>query len=351
MTDEEFLLLDIKNRAETLYNYFIKVIDVEYPERRRQSTLEFVINDSKEINGRAWCEIEKDHIEINRGVINLYYSYFSQVLEYQKNEFLKKIMPNVDENRIEEFSYEMVIFENQQVNCIDNKVVNSDIAKMLETFVSRFIILHELGHIFDGHCFFLSKIEKEFSYMPMYFEEENDEDEKIALDFRTLEMDADAFAVTQSIVHVVYLYENFESEVQIKSIEPIDLFYWWSFAIRSHFLVCEDKFNDHQYKKSMKHLPSLSRWNLNITIAYEIIENSMLDKDLKKKIHERLISGAKNGECVYNEIKYTNYNWINEIQNNKMDKEYVDEVNANWKKIRDELDKYSRLMLAYVWEE
>ena len=27
-------------------------------------------------------------------------------------------------------------------------------------------------------------------------------------------------------------------------------------------------------------------------------------------------------------------------------KEYVDEVNANWKKIRDELDKYSRLMLA-----
>lgn len=346
MTNEEFLLLDIKKRAETLYDFFLKVIDIEYPERSRLSTLEFEIKDSEEVNGRAWCEREKDHIEINRGVINLYYSYFSQVLEYQKNKLLKKIMPNIDENQIEKFSYEMVIFENQQSNYIDSKVVNSDIAKMLEIFVSRFIILHELGHIFNGHCFFLPEIEKEFSYMPMYFEDKNDEDEKNALDVRTLEMDADAFAVTQSINHVVYLYENFKSEVQIKSIEPIDLFYWWSFAIRSHFLVCEDRFNDHQYKKSMKHLPSISRWNLNINIAYEIIENRMLDKNLKKKIQERLLSGAINGECVYNEIKYTNYNWINEIQVSKMNKEYVDEINVNWKKIREELDKYSRLMLA-----
>ena len=80
--------------------------------------------------------------------------------------------------------------------------------------------------------------------MPMYYNDNNkSENETEVLDIRTLEMDADAFAATQSMIHLSYLYDHSEKEIEIPYMEPQDIFYWWAFAIRSHFLICEDTRN------------------------------------------------------------------------------------------------------------
>lgn len=127
----------------------------------------------------------------------------------------------------------------------DNRIIDDIKARMLETFISRFIFLHELGHILNGHCKLLANKMHDTSYfMPMYYNDNNKpENETEALDIRTLEMDADAFAATQSMIHLSYLYDHSEKEIEVPYMEPQDIFYWWAFAIRSHFLICEDTRN------------------------------------------------------------------------------------------------------------
>ena len=183
------------------------------------------------------------------------------------------------------------------------------------------------------------------NYIPFYYyKNEKFLDEKSALDIRTLEMDADAFAATQSIVHVLYLYKNFESQVKIR-MEPKDIFYWWSFAVRSHFLMCEDQFMDNAYYKTMTHLPSSARWSLIYLSALEVIGSCDMIEQEKKEFKELIIKGALNAEVKFNNIKFSMYSWIKEIDSNMQYVSYRDEINSNWVKIKTQLKKYSRLPL------
>lgn len=50
-------------------------------------------------------------------------------------------------------------------------------------------------------------------------------------------------------------------------------------------------------------------------------------------------------ERVFNDIKYTKYNWIGEITGNKINIEYWDEVLHCWETLRETLEQYARLPL------
>lgn len=242
-------------------------------------------------------------------------------------------------------SYEGVLFREGQVEVFDSKLVDDGKAKLLEIFVSRFIVLHELGHVLNGHCKLLANKcnVTGLNYIPLYYyENEKLLAEDSALDIRTLEMDADAFATTQSIYHVLFLHKNYESQIRIK---PHDVFYWWSFAVRSHFLTCEDQFMDNNYYKKMTHLPSNARWTLIYTSTLEVIDSCNIIEEEKKMFKELITKGAIDAEVKFNCIKYSNYDWVNEIDNNIQYINYTNEVNINWEKLIIQLQEYARLPL------
>lgn len=139
-----------------------------------------------------------------------------------------------------------------------------------------------------------------------------------ALDIRTMEMDADMFAVTQSILHLLFLHRNFNSQVQCEGIKPMDLFYWWAFAIRSHFLLCGDRLADtNRYSEDMKHLPSNARWGMIVNTAVEIIENVINPTVLNtSEACGKFFRGAKEAEVVFNELKFTSYSFYDELYEN-----------------------------------
>ena len=346
--DTSDLYDDILARAYMAYDRLKDLMKEIYPEKWYDSTLKLEIIDSDEINGKSWCEETTDHVEMNKGVIEVYYRYFRKVSESLENQVLKNIVPD-EREEIDQVSFESVTFKNGEIELIDSKIMVEDVARLLEVFVSRFILMHELGHIFNGHCSYLADNNKSgLNYMPMYFNEEEEQEKHIsALDIRTMEMDADAFAATQGFQHVLHLYNHFATDVMVQGILPLDLFFWWMFALRSHFLLCEDHFMDHQYYREMSHLPSSARWNLVMGSIDSILHTNAFDIDVDvEKIYDKLVNGAIGAEKIFNEIKFTSYSWREALERDKDDFiEYGSEVQANWKQLRDKLEDYSRLYL------
>lgn len=338
---------DLIYRANSLYDNFQDLIKNFFPEKWYDSSLDFAIKDCKEINGKSWCNQDKDHIEINRGVLELFYNYFAKVMEYDKINFLRHLNISEDEDELRKISFEGVFYNGEKVELYDSKLVDDGKTKLLEIFVSRFIILHELGHLLNGHCKWMAdniKL-KEMGYIPLfYYGMEKTLDEETALDIRTLEMDADAFAVTNSMHHVLFLYNNFEEQVRVR-IEQPEIYYWWAFAIRSHFLTCEDLFMDNCYYKKMTHLPSNARWTLIYWAAIEIIDYYDITEQEKKMFKNMISMGAIDAERKFNCIKGSNYNWFAEVENNSQYSKYRNEVNKNWENLRNQLQEYTRLPL------
>ena len=268
----------------------------------------------------------------------------------QTDDFLEKLY-NED---VEELSYELIKFNGDgNPNLFDSKVIDYKLAGLLTIFVSRFIISHELGHLFNGHCEYLNSKEQNNIQPISMFEESNSENTKnlSSLDYRTLEMDADAFAATDSFKHLLSLYNNFEDDVdEGLNIEPIELFYWWSFAIRSNFLITQKILNDEEYKLDKKHLPSVARWLLILGSIFNNIDSGLhkinyRTGDNKEKIEKNIRSGFKFAEKQYNDRFHTNYDCIKETIYNKDYSKYVTEIEKNWEYLRKDLSRYSRLNL------
>ena len=344
---DKLLKNDIINRGNLIYNYLQEQIKIHKPEKWYESQLEFIINDNKEINGRAWCDNNKDHIEINSGVIDLYYDYFTKIMEQDKIAFLRMLNKEKDDDELKKISYEGIIYKDGIPIIFDSKLVDESKAKLLEIFVSRFIVTHEIGHILNGHCKLLAtKSKNEANYIPMYhITKEAPLIPEEALDIRTMEMDADAFATTQSMLHVLYLYFNFDSQVSIKMIETQDIFYWWAFAIRSHFLVCQDRFVDNKYYKKMTHLPSNARWIMVYSTVLKLLDLYTITNHEKECFKKKITQGAVQAEIKFNRIKFSNYNLINEINDNTEFTNYSNEVNNHWEIIKLQLYEYARLPL------
>ena len=346
MDIDELLILDIKARTNEIYKGCQELVRAYMPEKWYKSELEFSIIEKEEINGRSWSGGNVDYVELNVGVIALYYKYFINVMEHDKINIFQKIIPGLQEREYKELSYEAIVFKDEKINIFDSKVVDERIARMLEIFVSRFIVLHELGHLFNGHCKRCQEITQDRSYfMPMYYNPQKEITNREALDIRTLEMDADAFAATQSVTHIVYLYDNFCEKVNVPNIEPKDIFYWWGFAIRSHFLMCQEKFKDSKYYENMTHMPSNARWTMIYNSVTQVIGFLNKNESEKNVFVDNITKGAVEAEFKFNRIMHTNYRWFDEIINNEQYIEYKEKIDANWEKMKFEMEKFARLPL------
>ena len=341
--------IDINKRAQEIYGQYQYLIMKEFDNDTSNYSLKFHINNCSSLGGKASSKNNLDNIEINRGIIDNFFDYFYGFSKMKTKDILEKL----DIENVEDASYEFIKFDKiGNPNLFDSKVIDYKLAELLTIFVSRFIITHELGHLLNGHCEYLNSIEQDrMQYIPM-FEKVGSKNKRKApsLDYRALEMDADAFATTDNCRYLIQMYEGFETYVDRSlNIEPIDLFYWWSFAIRSNFLITQNILNDEVYSADMKHLPSVARWVLVLDSITRIIEDEFYKinyrhGDNKEKILEYIAKGFLFAEKQYNEHSYTSFNSAKEIQNKDFIS-YVTAAQKKWDNIRDELKRYSRLSL------
>lgn len=350
MVNKEDFYIDIKNRAKEIYEQYQYLVIKTLKNDTSNYSLEFYIKEDSSLGGKAWSKNNLDNLQINKGVIDNYFDYFYGFTKMQTDDFLEKL--SVED--MGEASYEFIKFDgNGNPNIFDSKVIDYKLAGLLTIFVSRFIITHELGHLLNGHCEYLnSKEQNDMQHIPM-FEKDNSRNIKnvSSLDFRTLEMDADAFAATDNFRNLLLIYEKFEDRVDKDlNIEPIELFYWWAFAIRSNFLITQKILNDEEYRPDKKHLPSVARWVLILGSILNIIDDGLYKVnyrtgDNKEKILENIAKGFLFAEKQYNEHFYTNYNCLEETRNSTDYSNYVTAIQKNWENLRNELSKYSRLPL------
>ena len=334
---------DIKSRSEKIYSEIYN--DIKHIKNKEvdQKMLIFKIDDSDEINGRAECTRRKDHIVINQGIIYQFLSYFKEVNNYYVTLILQRVMPGEEKNRIAQMSMEGIIYEGNNAKLFDSKDIVSERTKLLEIFVARFILLHEMGHIFNGHCEYL-KQKKGLGYLAMHEETVLSPDD--ALNRRTIEMDADAFAATRSFKHLLYLYANFDSQVKCPFLKPMELFLWWAFAIRSHFLLFEDTYKDtNRFVEDMPYFPNSARWWMVFNVVMDccnLLDTDHIDIELVK---DMLKKGSCEAENVFNEIRNTNYHISVLLENKNKFEHYWDQANNNWDKLVNELEIYARCPL------
>ncbi|MED4785390.1 hypothetical protein P9654_12130 [Bacillus atrophaeus] len=354
MNNKENFYIDIKNRAMDIYEQYQYLVKEATKDENDISkyNLEFCLKEDSNLGGKAWSSNYLDNIQINKGVIDNFFEYFYGFTKMKTDDFMKKL--RIDEDG--EASYEFIKFDsNGNANLFDSKVIDYKLAGLLTIFVSRFIITHELGHLLNGHCEYInSKEQNSVQYISM-FEEDNSKNIKnvSSLDFRTLEMDADAFAATDNFRNLILLYEKFEGMVdQDLNIKPIELFYWWSFAIRSNFIITQRILSDEEYRSDKKHLPSVARWILILGSVVNIIDEGIYKinyraGDNKEKLLESLTTGFLLAENCYNERFYTNYNCLEETINSTDYGHYATATQRNWENLnlRSELKKFSRLLL------
>ncbi|MFB4211607.1 hypothetical protein ACE1TH_06765 [Shouchella sp. JSM 1781072] len=350
MVNKKDFYIDIKNRAKNIYEQYQYLVLKSLKTNTSNYSLEFNIKEDSSLGGKAWFKDNLDNIQINKGVIDNYFDYFYGFTKMQTADFLDKL--HIED--MEESSYEFIKFDKHgNPNYFDSKVIDYKLAGLLTIFVSRFIITHELGHLFNGHCEYLnSKDQNDMQHIQM-FEKDNSKNIKnvSSLDFRTLEMDADAFAATDNFRNLLLIYGKFEDMVEKDlNIEPIELFYWWSFAIRSNFLITQKILNDEEYSTDKKHLPSVARWVLILGTILNIIDGGVYNihyrtGDNKEKLLAYIVKGFLFAENQYNERFYTKYSCLEETMNSKDYNNYVTETQNNWEHLRNDLSKYSRLTL------
>lgn len=333
-------------RAYEIYNYY-KSFNPKMEKRR----LMFVIRKKNEIGGAASQSRNIDKIYLNQGVINNYHYYFLDYINYKTLSELTTMLPN-EEQLTSEYSYETIIFRNGEPCTYDSKVMDEDLIILLSTFVSRFILTHELAHIILGHCSFISN--KENQSASISFSSTMIEDGKTSLDLRTLEVEADEFAAIDCLEHLITRYHKFEEEHQKNFMfEAKTIFLLWAYSIRTNFILMESITGDRKYvetyNEKLAHLPSVVRWELFLKKIATLIEGDVFpikykNGDSKDAILEQIVMGAKLAEQYYEDARGDKHYWLETIEQNKstIDR-YYKEIKDNMYNIHEELNKHSLL--------
>ncbi|KLA22692.1 MULTISPECIES: hypothetical protein [Bacillus] len=301
-TDEkgkEFLEFIVKYTWNTLISFNKNV------EGNKQKKCYFFFVNDRSINAFATRYNDIDIVGINIGVPEKLYDYFDQVID-------DTIFPEI----------------------AGNNELRKDLIFNLQVFSIIYILFHEFGHIYNGHIDY-----DELKYLQMFA----DNSSLKYLHSKTIEMDADAFAINRA-------YEFIESLIAIRSKEdkPYNVreFSYKSlmFAVYSFYLFFEDIIDVNNLSKKY-YFPSKLRQMFNITIIEQLVEKN--HNYFLEKLYT--INDETALQCEECWGKYTNTPFnptsILLLQSKKV-KEDIHKVHLHWNQIRDELQDVARLPLA-----
>lgn len=303
-------------------------------------------------NGKAYHIKNVDYIALNVGLIgnihSLFYTLFSNPNVFSKignsdMEYRHSIVSFKFDDNIKEIGY----------THFPNDAIRKEVSTTLSLFAIRFTIFHELAHHLSGHIFYIKEKTNKFELFTT--NNDNNLEGLSALDYQTMEMDADSFAIINSIVNIYGIYVDFEKNSKLKKmiINRYELFTLWAFSIHCLFLIFEDNHKSVDIMKD-KHLPAKYRQSLNLSAAMRFLNNMKLEdtdsldkQDFLKKVNEYISFGIFQAEYCYNNSFNTNHNFVMDLFKNPNLLIHSQNVLDNWDNLRPKLERYARIELYH----
>jgi len=289
------------------------------------------------IDGYVDHKNQTDIVRINEGVIFKIVKMFYSILSHFP------ILPHLKESFSESFGMRLFyVFDKQKFEMeyrlpVDRK--RKIIAEYLSMFAIKYIILHEIGHLYNGHIFLVLKNVSLSSQISML----NNKNFSIkALDLQTMEMDADAFAISRLIDESLVMIEKDKLLLSVLD-NKLEIYFLLIYAIHCLFLLIKEEQNGN----NLSHLPRLVRDMINLDCAKTNIifkaNNIITGKKFMEMAYSSYFEAEQNYNIVFNKI--TNMDEINECTNPQV-LNNVKMVEANWVVLKEKLKPYARIRLA-----
>lgn len=334
-----------KNITYNLYNEALSKDHNIKPEYK--IGCKFFYDTDKRLNARATHKGNMDIIFMNVGALGNIYECFYTLFNN------KNVFPNIGDPKTATSKKCKFFFdENKKRLAFLNgpiDILRRDVAGFLALLAIRFIIAHEVGHHLNGHVMYLKEKTGHFELLML-----NNFFETISpLNYKTIEMDADAFAITDCITNIMTNYETFKNNTYFNRIlkDRNEIFKLWMFAIHSLFLLFERHTKEIKDINKALYLPTNLRQLLNINASMHFIECylKVTKNKYEENFHEFYCSEIKEAidyaELCFNETFNENHNFLRKITNNIDALVHSDIVLNNWKNIKPDLERYSRLEL------
>lgn len=324
----------------------------KYSVSSKECELRFYYENSNEINGSAQYDFDNqcDLLSINVGTLGELYKVF---IVYMCNpNVLKHIGDSGKEEKIDtrDITYQFNEEERRlYFSCEPCCDTRRKAALQLYMYAVRFIIEHELGHVFDGHTMYINDKDAKFKFTLVG---DQKSDNVTALDINTLEMDADAVAISCVADGMIDMYERYEEINFIKGIidNRNEIFKLFGFSLTTLFLILETEWrkSNNEWNEETG-LPPITRLFVNLEAGSryikEYLHNNNMDECAEEFI-KLIYSGAIEAEREYNNIFNTNYNILSDCNNTyKEVLEYYISLGNKWEEIRLELNRFSRKQL------
>lgn len=316
--------------------------------------LKFFYETHNNLNASVYIKDNYEYMIINTGTLVTMYSLIHSAFSSPN------VFTNIGEvqNEIGSQSNGYFVFQKKQI-LFDNAPIDEtrrEVSEYVSLLAIRFIVMHELGHLINGHAHFLGSLyandKIEMIFKGALSNITNKMEISYALDRRTLEMDADAFAATTSMTNLTEIINNKESHPYlIDHLEnPYQIFELWSFAVHLIFMEFERNANS-TYSKHEYYLPNSTRALLchdsainAVKLLREVGYFKCNEKEVEL-INDYLIKGLDRAQNYFNSIYSTKFNFYTDILNPNLIN-FVEEVQSHWNnKLRFKLQKFSRAPL------
>lgn len=227
-----------------------------------------------QVNAGA-LEREYDQITVNEGTIIKIYGFF-----YRLVNRVSPFPPLSGELKPHVLIENKVTFDNPQfpqVSISDELVLSDDprrnnLAEFLSMFAIKWIIAHEIGHVYNGHTKYYLEMKKKIAQLNPA--KDDAQIKQCYLDLQTMEMDADTFASNRIMEEALALYGTDKKLVSLEN--PSDFLKIPIFAIHGVFYL----FRDYRTKNSfnISHPPAFVREAMAMGAAKAALESHKILK-------------------------------------------------------------------------
>ena len=338
---------------KSYFNLIKSIVEGIYKSNYDLKKLEFNFHDDSSVNACADYDEKGDYdfLTINTGTIAEIVAKIKTAFA-QRNILCNFGSANEEKNAIYTGEH---IFRNNKHEIVfsTHDAIVDPCREKLSFYVAllaiRFIFAHEVGHIVNGHTRLMNDLYMNSKiYMRM---EKSNNVVQYCLDRRTLEMDADAAAATNSIDNILMIYDQEKKgleDMQIFSIE--DLLELWGFSVVCVFLIFESGCKT-SYDSKSYYLPNDARYILAIDAARQTLlsynRNKLMSytvdvNNYDNAVVKGLIEAEKLFQLFSEDLTFSK----SFMKNCDKFMFFSNEVNNNWdNNLRLRLEQYSRTVL------
>jgi len=320
-----------KKYLQDIDNYIKSTSYSQYKTRK----LNFRFINRFDVNGIAYVKNGEDFIKINEGSLYVIYGMFGDLIingAFSKYTSIKEVADSriyLNNEGITEHEFNF-------------KIPNDYNAKLLSEYLSmfavKFIILHELGHHINGHLLYL---EKYYGINEWYTKQTNRNIPDLLI--KTLEMDADAFAISQLVREFKEMVIN-DKKINALNIPNEVKLGLLIFSLHNLFILLGEGFETQNY--SNKYMSIKSRYLHNISCLKTNLEIQYFEFIDNINFIDVTSYYLKMSETLYFKVFKINNQLIDDLEQIIEEYNDFDEIKNTWNLIFDDLTKFARVPLS-----